>query len=355
MTPDFQKNLQLLQGQINKRLDLFFNEKLKRLKNISPLVAEMANKIRDFTMRGGKRIRPIFVYFGYLSAGGKNKKAVLDTCIFAELLHSGLLIHDDIIDRDELRRGQLTVHRKYAKDYRSLTKEAGHLGICGGILAGDLISSFCYEILTQSNFSPELKEKAISRLNQILEDVISGQVLDIFLKVSRQLQKKDILKIYEYKTARYTIEGPLQIGAILAGADTKTLRILSQYAIPLGIAFQIKDDILGMFGDQKVTGKSISSDVKEGKQTLLILEAKRRASAKQKEIIKKTFGNSKARETEVQRLREIVKGTGALDYAMVESENLANKAKDVVQGTKLTKDAKAFLIATADYIIRRKR
>lgn len=352
---DIEKTLRQFQKEVNRRLVDFFQQKIKKFKKLSPVTGEMVEEIRNFTMRDGKRIRPLFVYYGYLATGGKNKKAILDVCIFAELIHSYLLIHDDIIDRDKIRRGELTLHCRYSKDYRKLSNDADFLGICAGILAGDLTSTFSYEILADSNFLMELKNKAIKRLNQILEDVINGQILDIFLKVGRKLNKEDIFKILEYKTARYTIEGPLQIGAILAGAGSKTLQILSQYAIPLGMAFQIKDDILGMFGDSKITGKTIDSDIKEGKQTLLILEARQRTDAKQKKIIAGTLGNINATKKQIQELKKIVRETGSLDYSLREAKKLVNRAKIVIEKSNFSLEVKQFLIGIADYIIQREK
>lgn len=352
---NIQKILRKYKKEIDKRLNLFFKSKIKELESISPLASNMAREIRNFTMSDGKRIRPILVYFGYLAAGGKNKKAILDTCIFVELVHSYLLIHDDIIDRDQVRRGKPTVHCQYQEIYKELSKESEHLGLCGGILAGDLASVFSYEILAQSNFRPELKTKAIKRLNQVLENVISGQTLDIFLGMGRQLTKKDIFKILEYKTARYTIEGPLQTGAILAGANKKTLQTLSQYALPLGIAFQLKDDILGMFGNPKITGKAVGADIKEGKQTLLILEAKRQADKKQKKFIRQVFGNRKTTAVQIEKMKEIVRQTGALDFVIDEAEKLANQAKQVIEKSNFSQDVRQSLTEIADYILKRER
>src|SRR4030042_6751265 len=125
----------------------------------------------------------------------------------------------------------------------------------------------------------------------MVADVIRGEELDIFLGLGQRLEENNILKIIEYKTASYTIDGPLQIGAILAGANLKTLKKLSSYAFPLGIAFQIQDDILGMFGDSKKTGKPVGADLREGKQTLLIIEARKRANGKQSKVIDNVLGS----------------------------------------------------------------
>ncbi len=355
MNEDIKTTLKKHQKLIDQRLVIFFDEKERELKKVSDLAVKMCREIRDFTLRDGKRLRPILVYYGYLAGHGKNKKAILDASIFAELSHSYLLIHDDIIDRDKIRRGGPTMHKSYEQKYAKTAKNSEYLGISGAIMAGDLASAFAYEILTDSKFSPVLKEKAVKKMNQVLSDVICGETMDIFAGLNSGIKKGDILKILEYKTARYTIEGPLYIGAILAGAPENILKILSQFAIPLGIAFQLKDDILGMFGNMKVTGKSASSDIKEGKRTLLIVETLRLADKKQKKEIFKALGDPNATEKQLKNVREIIKNTGALDKISRKATEFAARASGIIEKSDLAKEIKQFLIGMSDYILEREK
>lgn len=352
---DIKKELSEFKKGADKRLNHFFNRKFKQSSKIDPLTVDAVKKIRDFTLVGGQRIRPLFAYYGYLAAEGRNKKAMLNACLCTELVQSYMLIHDDIIDRDVLRRGQPTVHVRYANQYKKISGDFNHLGLAGAILAGDLAASYCYEILDETNFKPQFKIKAIMRLNQMMETVLNGQIMDIFLGVGRQLTSKDIHKILRNKTASYTVEGPLQIGAILAGASAKTLSILKEYGIFLGIAFQLKDDILGMFGNKKVTGKSDSSDIKEGKQTLLITEAKKRATVSQRKIITQTLGNQHATVQQINSVKKIVTETGALASIIKEAEKYADQAKAVVDKSAFPGKVKSFLIEITDYIVYRDR
>jgi geranylgeranyl diphosphate synthase type I len=353
---NFQKEIKILQKEINKRLEDFFDRKVKKTKKIfPPLVEKIISDIKEFNLRGGKRIRPILVYYGYLAAGGKDKKAILDTSIFIELLHNYILIHDDIIDRDEFRRGKPTIHYKYQDIYKKISKDFRNLGISAGIIAGDLTSVFGYEILTGSKFPEKYKIKAINRLSQILTDVGSGQILDVFLGISRQLRRDEIFKILEYKTARYTIEGPLHLGAILAGADKRVLKKLSDYAIPLGIAFQIQDDILGTFGDEKKLGKPVGSDLREGKQTLLIFEARKSANKKEKQIIEQALGNPKLTKKQLEKVRKIIIKTGSLDFAKVLAKKLVSQSKIVIEKSNFSTNVKEFLMNLADFLIEREK
>jgi geranylgeranyl diphosphate synthase type I len=347
---NFQKEIKILQREIDTRLEKFFKEKIKEIRKISPLLREVTNNCGEFILKGGKRIRPILFYYGYLAAGGRNKKAILDASISIEIIHNYLLIHDDIIDRDELRRGKPTFHQKYKEIYQN-----EHLGISAGIVTGDLASIFGYEILAKSNFSDFLKVKAINNLNQILIDVGAGQILDTFLGIDHQLSQDEIFKILEYKTARYTIEGPLYLGAILAGANEKILKQISQFAIPLGIAFQIQDDILGMFGNEKKLGKPVGSDLKEGKQTLLIFKARKLANKKEKQTIEQALGNPKLTKKQLEKVREIIIKTSSLDFAKNLAKKLVSQSKSIIKKSNFPTNFKEFLIKLADFIIEREK
>ncbi|MBZ9569723.1 polyprenyl synthetase family protein [Patescibacteria group bacterium] len=360
---DFQKKITKLQKEINKRLEIFFEKKIKETRSISLLMSQMTKEISDqmtkeinnFVLRGGKRIRPILAYYGYFAAGGKGKKAILDAAISIEIIHNYLLIHDDIIDKDEFRRGKPTIHQKYKKIYQRTSKEAEHLGISAGIVAGDLCSSFGYEILTKSKFPDSLKVKALDKLNRIITEVGGGEVLDVFWGIKHKLSRDEIFKILEYKTARYTIEGPLHLGAILAGADKKILKKLSDYAIPLGIAFQIQDDILGMFGDEKKLGKPIGSDLREGKQTLLIFKARRSANRRQRKIIDRALGNLNLTKNQLEKVREIVIKTGSLNFARNLAKKLVSQSKIAIKKSNFPSEVKGFLTELADFIIEREK
>jgi geranylgeranyl diphosphate synthase type I len=351
-----QKKITQFKKEINKRLKVFFKEKVRESKKVfPPLVGKIISDAGEFTLREGKRIRPILFYYGYLAAKGKNKKTALDTSISIELIHNFLLMHDDIIDRDEFRRGKPTIHYKYQNFYKKTSKDFGHLGISAGILAGDVTSFFGYDILAKSEFPQPLKIKALDRLNQMLTDVFSGEVLDVFLGIKHQLFQDEIFKILEYKTAKYTIEGPRHLGAILAGADNKVLERLSDYAIPVGVAFQIQDDILGMFGDEKKLGKPVGSDLREGKQTLLILKARKSASKKERKIIHQALGNPNLTKNQLEKVREIIIKTDSLNFVQDLAQKLTSQSKVVIEKSNFSSEVKEFLTGLADFVIKREK
>lgn len=341
--------------KLDKHLENFFDRKISQASEISPLVSSMVKNLREFTLRPAKRVRAAFCYYGYLACGGKNKKAALEASMFIELIHSYLLIHDDIIDRDEFRRGKATMHNLYKKIYRSKSKikDAEHFGVSMAIMAGDLASALGYEILIQSRFPDTLKLKALAKLNQSLFDVDAGQILDEFLEINSKPVLDDVLTVFKYKTNRYTVEGPLHIGAILGEADLKILNVFSRYSLPLGIAFQIQDDILGMFGSAKKIGKPVGSDLREGKQTILIVKALERADKRQKKIIISNLRKKKITREDLQKVRKIIIDTGSLDYSKRLALRLTSQAKEIIKKTPLADEGKIFLEKIPDYIVAR--
>jgi len=224
-----------------------------------------------------------------------------------------------------------------------------------GILAGDLLDAYAHEVLANSKFLPVAKVEALNQLSLVLKDVIIGEGMDVHYPLQQEVSEKDVFNVLGLKTARYTVDGPLKIGAILAGADKKILDVLNKYSMALGVAYQIQDDLLGIFGKQEKTGKSVDSDIKEGKKTLLVIEAQKRANAKQKKILAQALGNEKLTQKQAEEFRKVVIETGALEYSQKMAEKLMNEAKKTLEKATLPKEPKQFLLDIADYIISREK
>jgi len=280
--------------RINPLMTEFFQRQKAKVPNSFQYARQMLNNVEDFCTRGGKRLRPALVYYGYRLLGGDQSKEILKASLTMELIHTFLLIHDDVMDKSDFRRGKKTIHKIYETEYKTIYSANGNsrrFGEAMGILAGDI--SFClgFKPLLLSHFSPELKVQAMKKMSDTLISTSFGQELDIRFEASGFSTPSEVLDLYELKTAQYTFEYPLHIGAILAGATGQDLKTISAYAIPCGIAFQIQDDILGMFGDEQKTGKPVGSDLKQGKQTLLIAETLKRASKNDLKKIHHSLGN----------------------------------------------------------------
>ena len=227
MTKQFTQTLLDYQKTITGEVEKFFDQKINQAE--TPFEREILNWLKEYSLRPAKRIRAILVNQGYFLAGGKNRKAILKASIFIELIHNYLLIHDDILDEDEVRRGKKTFHRLHGEN----------MAIC----AADIASALGYEILSSCQFPINYKIKALEKLNQTLYSTGYGQMLELYLREKKKFTDNDVLQIYTKKTAFYTSVTPLQIGALLTGTSEKFLKKIEKFALPLGIAFQIRDDL----------------------------------------------------------------------------------------------------------------
>lgn len=340
------------QKQINGRLEIFFDEKIEEALRISSYTQEVVLNIKEYTLRGGKRLRPIFCIYGYKCLADTDIEAIIDASISLELMQSYFLIHDDIMDEDNLRRGELAFHiickdlceRQFGKN------KSPKFGVNMAIVAGDLLEAYGKEVLVKSEFKPENVNKALAAYTGITKKVGFGQILDITNERRASFNEDEILTVHRLKTASYTTEGPLHIGALLSGAKEADLQILSNYASPLGLAFQIQDDILGLFGVEGKTGKPTGSDIREGKKSLLILHALKRCADDEKELILKALGNERLTADEIDVIRAIVRETGSLEYSENLVAGLIDEAVNAIKDSHFRTDAKEFLADIAYFI-----
>ncbi|WP_067713760.1 polyprenyl synthetase family protein [Nocardia yamanashiensis] len=275
------------------------------------LPAEVVEAVRAFLFAGGKRIRPLFCVLGWYAGGGDGlPPAVVRVAAAVELFHAAVLIHDDIIDDSDTRRDQPTVHRAVADRARSARGAgADRFGAHAGILIGDFGLVWSQELLHTAGLSAAQSAAATPVLDAMRTEVSYGQYLDLLTtgRPTRDLERA--LEIIRYKTAAYTVHRPLQLGAALAGADAEVQRALADYGRPLGEAFQLQDDLLGVFGDPARTGKSVVSDLRDGKHTALLALALRHATARQRAHLDQLVGNPGLDERGAAVCREILDAT----------------------------------------------
>lgn len=329
-------------------------------KKISPIIKELLTTFPVVT-HGGKRLRGAFVHYSYLMHGGKNREEILKVASAIEILHSYLLAHDDVMDRADMRHFKPTINKYYeavGKLHKLNRPGAIHFGDSIAVSAGDSMCHAAFDVITHAKFEPTKLLKALSKIHTEFKDTGYGQVIDVFGGILglKEVDEDYVMQVHYFKTGKYTYETPLHVGAILAGASPSDLDALTRYAIPGGIAFQIQDDILGMFGDSKRIGKSEDADLREGKKTLLIIKALEKASAYQRKIVLDALGNPDVNREMHEKVRKVIIDTGSLDYSKRVAKKLVVKAK---QGLNLkpNKDwkpqGKDFLEAVADYMIER--
>jgi geranylgeranyl diphosphate synthase type I len=262
---DFKKSSKKIQSY----LFAFLDARRPDLAAVNAWGADLVDRIRLF-LTGGKMIRGSLILAAHDRFGGTARRDAVKAAAAMELFHSAFLIHDDIMDDDPLRRGQPSLHVQYRTlaEAEGLSDPAG-FGRGAALCAGDVLLFLGNEILSTLTSAPEIKTGVLRLFARELAHVGPAQIQDVYsAKTRRDVSREDIIRLYTYKTARYTFSLPLSVGARLAGAGPNTLGELAEIGRDLGLIFQIKDDELGQFGDEKATGKPVGSDVGEGKKTL---------------------------------------------------------------------------------------
>lgn len=356
---DIKDYLSSYASSAEKILADFFAKKTAAYSRLPSLIPEMFARYRKFTCQG-KKSRGALAVLGYECFGEGKKRAILEASVALEIIHSFLLIHDDICDRAEKRRGKATIHRQYEDDFKlkGYPGDREHYGRSLALIAGDIGLFAAYDLLLKiKDFKKERLLAACSFFTESLLKTGLGQMLDIekgHLPKSK-ITREDVSLIQELKTSHYSFVGPLGFGAILGGASPSSLGAIEEYGVPLGIAFQIQDDILGMFGKEKILGKSASSDLKENKNTLLILYAWEKASPSQRKLLEKIYGNPSASERQIEKIREVFRQTGALAFSENLARNLVAKGKKFVPKITSDKNLQEVLYTLADFVLEREK
>ncbi len=341
----------------DRELEKQFEKELRISKKIHPIAVRLMKDIRSINVAGGKRVRPALAFYAYSACGKKPSKKILRAVMSLDIAHSFLLMHDDIIDRDAKRRGVDTFHEIYRKKAEQSfpQKDTLHYGNSMSIIAGDMLNTIANKVVIEAQLDPKVTSDAIYKLQELVYQVVPGEALDVHLEFRGNATEKEILAVHEWKTAHYTFENPIHFGCILAGRNEPSLlRKWTNYSIPLGIAFQLRDDILGVFGDEKKLGKPVGSDVIEGKETLLVVQARKKGNEKQKQIIDRYLGKEDLTRKELKEFRSLIVETGSLDYSQRMCQKLAEKSLQNLKSINI-KDgvAREFFEGIAYYIINR--
>jgi geranylgeranyl diphosphate synthase type I len=329
---------------ISSALSEFLLEKRFELDRVNPLGAEACDRLRDFALQG-KMIRGCLVSLGSTLAGGGSEPAELNNPLIVagaamELFQSGLLIHDDIMDRDRTRRGKAAIFQQYAEDASQKgSLDAYHLGESLGICAGDISYFLAFELLGRLEVAPSIKNRILAFCARELGYVGAAQMQDVFWGgVPTSAGVEEILRLYTFKTGRYTFSLPLMTGGMIAAADDSTLGILEKLGEQIGILFQIRDDELGLFGEEAEIGKPAGSDVKEGKKTLYHALLMARADGEQRSRLSRIFGNRDLSPHDLGFVRELTASLGVREAVREVEEELGGKARLLIGELDLARD-----------------
>jgi geranylgeranyl diphosphate synthase type I len=349
---DFLLALSAVKKEVDMRLEAFLDEKVRDAARLSPSAGEMMGILKEFTLRSGKRFRAALSRCGYRCLSEGPPETVWNVAMSMELVQSYLLIHDDIIDEDDTRRGGSTVHCAYETIHRERfsRRDPKHFGASMAIMCGDLAGALAFEILNRAEIEGAVMKELLAAMSRMLFRVIHGESMDVLSESEENVTEEKMRRIYDLKVSAYTLEGPLHMGALLAGAAAEDLERMTRYAVPLGEAFQIQDDILGLFGDEEKTGKPLGSDIKAGKRTFLVLKALENASPDQRTFMRGRLGSRRLEPGDLERIRGIVRDTGSLDYAVTLARELGAEAREALRGCPWRPEGLRFLEGAVQFV-----
>ena len=334
-------------SRVDKRLESLLAVERERWSKVDADLVPPIDEIARLVLAGGKRLRPAFCFWGFVGAGGDpTDELVIDAGAALELLHAFALFHDDVMDGSLTRRGEPTTNAKFEASHgaKKLAGESRRFGDGVAILVGDL--AYVYSDQLMRNASPQ----AWTIWNELRIELNFGQYLDMLGSAMNERRREKAERICRYKSGKYTIERPLHLGALLAAPTRDDLiPVLSTYGLPLGDAFQMRDDVLGAFGDTAITGKPVGDDLREGKPTPLMAIATARANAAQlKEL--QLVGNQDLTPEQIARVQQVIRETGALDELETVITRLTDEAIAAVQHVPFTQSVRDELITLAEYV-----
>jgi geranylgeranyl diphosphate synthase type I len=330
---------------VERVLDQHVSRQRELLSALSPDLLPLVDAAADL-LATGKRLRPAFCYWGWRGAGRDDDDSIVNAAACLEFFHAAALIHDDLIDDSDTRRGMPSAHRRFARvhEQRGWQGDPSRFGKAAALLLGDLCLGWSDELLSNAGLSDTALRRGRPVFERMRTELIGGQYLDVLGQVSGGLdpvgQAARARQVIRHKSARYSVEQPLLLGGRFAGALEPLLAAYSAYGLALGEAFQLRDDVLGVFGDPNRTGKPAGDDLREGKRTLLVAYALERASPAQTEALQTLFGNQFLDSGGVDALRAIIIETGALERVEGLVDDLASSAATALTDAPIAADAR---------------
>ncbi|MEI2775317.1 MAG: polyprenyl synthetase family protein [Tetrasphaera sp.] len=307
-------------------------------------------------LRGGKRLRPIFLYAGYRAANAPDSDAVIALAAAMEFIQAGALIHDDVIDASDTRRGHPTAHRALEATHarHAWDGDGARFGVAGAILAGNLCLGWADQAFDECGLPAAALARARGVFDRMRTQLMAGQYLDVVTSVRPWSEMDTAARIaagermMTFKSAKYSIEHPLLVGALAGDLDQAARTALSGYGVALGLAFQLRDDVLGVFGDPRVTGKPAGDDLREGKRTVLLAHTLDGLTTDEVAYAEHWLGRPDLGPEQIERLRALIVAAGALDTVEARITELVASARAALAGARITPAAAAALDELAD-------
>jgi len=349
------KNLREFVNEIDAKLEKYWNSEISHNFGFNNKQKALVEKIllhsKEHNLRTAKRVRGAFTYYAYRLSGKDSDDKIWQACMALELVHTVLLMHDDFMDQDIIRRGKPTTQKYFAENADD------HYGESMAVTTGDVVLCLGFELLNNCGFEPQNIQKAMKKMLRGIAETAYGQAYDVTLeKLSKDWEEEDVISVHKAKTSIYTYENPLFIGAYLADVPQDVFSILHDYSMDGGVAFQLQDDILGIFGNAEKTGKSSDSDLLQGKCTLLVMRVMSHGTNDHKNSLLKVWGKRKASRNDIDMAKKAIIESGSLDYSKKISREFAQKAASSAQklrGRKLNPESIDFLEGIAQYMVER--
>lgn len=344
-----------LRERVQHALAGYLASQRAHMASVDASLSPLADAAEAFVLGGGKRLRPAFAYWGFMGAGGQDSDEIITAVSTLELIQAGALIHDDLMDASDTRRGLPSVHRRFEALHRQRfwNGPASQFGLAGAILLGDVCLVWSDDLLDRSGVDPVTIAAARPVFNLMRIEVMLGQYLDVQSQAAAETSAERASLVAKFKSAKYTVEHPLLFGAALAGASAELKAAYSDFGLPLGEAFQLRDDVLGVFGDPDTTGKPAGDDLREGKRTYLVAAAFEGSSPAGRQLLERSIGDPKLDAVTVDQLRDAIVQSGALARTEARITELTTRALTVLDSIKLAGGADEALRELASAAVHR--
>lgn len=359
---EFSQIIKKYRNVVDKELEIFFDNKINNAKD--KFIRECYGYLKEFTLREGKRIRPIAAIMAYKAVNGSDEGKIHPISIVPELMHASSLIHDDIMDEDLLRRNEDTMHKIFEKYFTKNFSDADYDGdlfpssskrfsLSMAILQGNMLNLLSNSCILESKLSEDKKNKAIKIFNDAYCKTNEGQILDLLVSAKGKVSEEEYVLMASSKTGPL-ISASVKFGAMLNDAKDFQIDALGRYADSVALAFQIHDDVMDL-SNAAGKGREIGTDIRKGNKTMIVIKALEKCDEEQKEFLLRVLGNYNALDSDIKNFIEIIKETGALDYAKDYANKKVMEAKEFLKKAKLNEEGNRFFDEFAEYAVKRER
>jgi geranylgeranyl diphosphate synthase type I len=351
-----EQELKKYREKIASFVNVYLEEKEKEFSKINEWGPDSVRRLKDFALKG-KLVRGCLILMSSHMFPNYDENEALKAAAAIELIHSSLLIHDDIMDRDDTRRGHPAIHYQYEKlAVQNDFHNPKHFGLSMGVCVGDIAFFLAMELISSINIDEKFGKEICKVFYDTICKVGLAQMQDVnFEYLKHDVSESEIISVYRYKTARYTFSLPLMVGALLSEQDDDVVNKLGLIGEDMGIVFQIKDDELGIFGNEADLGKSVGIDIRDNKKTIYRYYLMSDSTESELHILNKVFGNQDISDEDVQLVRDMITSKGIQDRVIHKIQSLESNSRKLIEELEISDDSKKMLLSILYYNVNRKK